>query len=140
MPEILHEVTIEGSPDKIVKALTEQAGIARWWTMDNQTEPQVGSVAKFRFYGGQAEFHMKVTDIADDRVYWSVQAGPPGWENTRVTWDLAPAENGTNVLLGHRDWASTEGLYPSTSYNWAWYLTSLKDYIETGAGRPHTGS
>jgi|GEM_PF-3397634 len=32
--------------------------------------------------------------------------------------------------------ASAEESLAGASYTWAWYLTSLKDYLETGIGRP----
>jgi hypothetical protein len=54
-----------------------------------------------------------------------------------VTWDLTPVEEGTKLLFGHRDYAMTEGSFASVSYNWAWFLTSLKQYIETGTGTPY---
>ena len=27
-----------------------------------------------------------------------------------------------------------------TGFNWAWYIISLKKYLETGSGSPHTGA
>ena len=49
---------------------------------------------------------------------------------------LTPVEAGTSVRFGHRDYASVEGSFASVAYNWAWYMASLKDYLETGEGRP----
>jgi uncharacterized protein YndB with AHSA1/START domain len=140
MPNILHEVTIEAPADKVYKALTEQAGLAAWWTHHTKAEPRVGSIAEFGFYGGQAVFKMKIDTLEPgSTVNWSVQGGgPPDWANTRVTWDLSTEENGTKVLLGHRGFASEDGSFANTNYNWGWFLTSLKSYIETGKGTPNT--
>lgn len=139
MPDILHEVTIDSSPDKVFEALTEQNGLQSWWTEHATAQPKTGTVSEFSFYGGMAVFKLSVDDLGSgEKVYWGVQQGPPGWENTRITWDLAADEGKTKVRLGHRDWVSTEGLYANTSYNWAWYMTSLKTYLETGKGTPHT--
>ena len=139
MPDILHEVVIEAAPEKVYKALTEQDGLKAWWTKESKAEPKVGSVNEFKFMGGQHHFKMKVTDLESGRkVYWSAEQGAPDWPGTRVTWDLTPVENGTKVLFGHRDYASYEGSFANVSYQWAWYLTSLKQYVETGKGNPHT--
>ena len=139
MTDILHEVTIDASPAKVYEALTKQSGLQAWWTEHAKAKAQTGTVSEFSFYGGAAVFKLSVDTLEPgQKVYWGVQQGPPGWENTRITWDLAEADGKTKLLLGHRGWASTEGLYANTSYNWAWYMTSLKAYLETGQGTPHT--
>ena len=139
MADILHEVTIDASPAKVYQALTEQSGLQGWWTEHTKAKAQTGTISEFSFYGGMAVFKLSVDTLEPgDKVYWGVEQGPPGWENTRITWDLSGDNGKTKLLLGHRDWASTGGMYPSVSYNWAWYMTSLKQYVETGKGTPHT--
>jgi uncharacterized protein YndB with AHSA1/START domain len=139
MADILHEVTIDASPAKVYQALTEQSGLQGWWTEHTKAKAQTGTVSEFSFYGGMAVFKLSVDKLdPGSKVYWGVEQGPPGWENTRITWDLSGDDGKTKLLFGHRGWASTEGMYASVSYNWAWYMTSLKQYIETGKGTPHT--
>ncbi len=136
MPDILHEVTIAATPDKVFKAITEQQGLAAWWTTHTVAEPRVGSVGEFSFPGGFV-IKMEITKLEPGRkVYWTVKEGAPDWAGTHVTWDLTPSDNGTKVRFGHRDYASADGSLAGVSYTWAWYLTSLKDYVETGKGRP----
>ena len=141
MPNILHEVTIEASPDKVYEAITTQDGASNWWTIHTKAEPKEGTVSEFGFYGGQVVFKMLVDTLEPARkVAWDVEQGAPdgSWADTRVTWDLTPVENGTKVLLAHRGFASEDGNYANVSYNWAWFLTSLKAYLETGTGTPNT--
>ena len=139
MADILHEVTINAAPAKVYKALTDQEGLQSWWTEHASAKAEAGSVSTFSFYGGMAVFKLSVDKLEPGSyVQWGVQQGPPGWENTRITWDLSNENGKTKLLLGHRDWASTEGLFANSSYNWAWYMTSLKNYAETGKGTPHT--
>jgi uncharacterized protein YndB with AHSA1/START domain len=139
MPDILHQVTIQSDAEKIFDALTTSQGFHSWWTKDGASTDEVGQQVNARFYDGMVEFKMRVDEAEPGKaVHWSVISAVPGWEDTRITWDMSPAENGgTNLLLGHRGWKSTDGLYASVSYNWAWYLTSLKGYIEKGKGIPH---
>ena len=139
MADILHEVTINASPKQVYAALTRQDGLQSWWTEHAEAKAAVGTVSTFSFYGGMAVFKLSVDELEpDSQVQWGVQQGPPGWENTHITWDLSEDEGKTKLLFGHRDWASTKGLYANTSYNWAWYMTSLKAYVESGKGTPHT--
>ena len=139
MPDILHELMIEGKPDAIYKAITEQAGLAGWWTVHATAQPKVGAVDEFGFQGGQVVMKMEVAKLEPGKaVQWKVLQGAPDWGGTQVTWDLTPGDAGTKVLFGHRNYASTEGSFASVSYPWAWFLTSLKAYIETGKGTPNT--
>lgn len=138
MPDILHEVTIKGSPDKIYKALTEQEGLAAWWTVHTDAKPKVGNVNEFRFNNGAYVFKMEIDSLEPNKkVHWNALQGAPDWGGTRVTFDISNGEEGTKLLFGHRDYASTEGSFASVSYNWAWFLTSLKSYIEEGKGTPY---
>ena len=138
MADILHKVVIENSPQDIYRALTEADEIKQWWTNRVRAEPKLDSIAEFGFYGGDVVFKFKIDELVPGkRVKWSVVGGgPPDWNGTFVTWDLDSVDNGTKVLLGHHNYQSTEGSFASVSYNWAWFLTSLKSYLETGTGTP----
>lgn len=139
MVDMVHEVIIGADPEKVYAAITEQQGLASWWTDKNTASPEVGSEADFVFEGGQMVFKMKIDELTPSRrVVWSAVASPvPGWTGTTITWDLSAEDSGTKVLFGHRGWPSTDGPFPSINFSWAGYLVSLKDYLETGTGAPH---
>ena len=137
MSDVLLELPIAATPEQVFSAITEQAGLSSWWTPDVVAEPKLGSVGEFRFRGGQFVIKMEITALEPGRtVRWVVRQGAPDWAGTHVTWDLAPADQGTKVRFGQRGYASVEGSFASAAFNWAWYLGSLKDYLETGQGRP----
>jgi uncharacterized protein YndB with AHSA1/START domain len=137
MPEILLEVPIAATPERVYAAITEPAGLSSWWTPAVVAEPKVGSVAEFRFGGGRFIVKMEITALEPCRaVRWAVRQGAPDWAGTHVSWDLSPVEQGTRVRFGHREYASADGSFAGAAFNWAWYLSSLKDYLETGQGRP----
>jgi uncharacterized protein YndB with AHSA1/START domain len=138
MADILHETTIQAAPEQVYKALTEQKGLASWWTVHTVAKPVVGSTAEFTFNDPTPFLiKMKVDTLeAGQKVYWTTEQGAPDWDGTRVTWDLTPVEGGTKILFGHRNFASTEGSFAGVSYSWAWFITSLKEYLETGKGTP----
>jgi uncharacterized protein YndB with AHSA1/START domain len=140
MPDILHEVPINGTPEKIYQALTDQSGLRAWWTTAASAQPKVGTVSEFEFYGGQIHMKIKVDEIRPEHISWSPLEGVPDWPGTQITWDISPGENGgTKLLFGHRNFGSYEGSFAYTNFNWGWYLSSLKAYVESGVGKPHTG-
>lgn len=139
MADILHQLTIQAPPEDVYAAITEEDGLSSWWTSDVDAEPKEGSQAQFRFEGGMVAMLMRIENLEPGRsVEWSVdEPSPPEWEGTRVTWEFSPTDEGTELLFGHRGWKSTDGSFPDINYNWSYYLTSLKQYLETGEGFPH---
>ena len=137
MPDALLEVPISAPPERVYEAITEQADLASWWTPDvSNAQPRLGAVAEFRFGGGYV-IQMEVAALEPSRrVVWNVRRGAPEWANTSVTWDLTPTERGTTLRFAHRDYPSTEGSFANVTFNWAWFLASLKTYLEKGQGWP----
>ena len=89
------------------------------------------------FREGQWVIELCVTKLAREReIEWEVTQGQGEWEGTLINWQLSPDEAGTRLRFSHLNFPSSEGRFALTNYAWAWYLTSLKDYLETGHGRP----
>jgi uncharacterized protein YndB with AHSA1/START domain len=139
MADILHQIPIQASPQEVYEALTREQKLKSWWTDDVSTDAMEGGIAEFRFEAGRVVFRMRVDRLSPGQeVAWSLMdPAPPEWGGTRVTWELTPADGGTSLLFGHRNWASTDGSFAAINYNWAYYLTSLKAYLEQGKGTPH---
>lgn len=139
MADILLQVPIGAEPDDVYQALTEQPGLSSWWTDNVQAKPEQGSQATFTFEGGMVVMKMGVVELDEpNRVVWEVlDPAPPEWDGTTVTFDISEQEEGgSSLLFGHRGWKSTDGSFAAIAYNWAYYLTSLVDYLEKGAGFP----
>ncbi len=140
MPDVLLEVIVEAPIDTVYKAITDEAGLSGWWTTNSKAQAKEGTTSEFTFPGGFViKMQVDKLDKANNAVKWTAVQGAPDWDGTHVTWALTSVENGTKVVLGHRNYASYEGSYASTAYNWAWFLTSLKKYVETGEGTPVPG-
>lgn len=140
MPDILHQLVIEAPPSAVYRALTEPGELASWWTADVEAEPELGSVAVFGFDDRTTVFKMKIEDLeADSFVRWHCVGGHPEWEHTELTFDLSADDGRTTLYFAHRGWESTDGILATCSFEWARYLTSLKSYLETGSGTPHSG-
>jgi len=145
VPDILHQLLIEAPPAAVYRCLTEPDGLAGWWTADVEAEPELGSVASFGFDDRNTVFKMKIEELtAGEFVRWHCVGGHPEWEHTEITFDLSVDEGddtagATTLYFAHRGWESTDGILATCSYAWAGYLTSLKAYVETGTGDPHSG-
>jgi uncharacterized protein YndB with AHSA1/START domain len=137
--EILLEYATRIGVETIYRALTEQTGVASWFTTDTVVEPVVGSVAEFRFDGGKRRIRVEITELEPDRkICWKLLEHSWDWEcmDSMITWELTPVEWGTLVHFSHGGWETNEGAFPSVAYKWATFLTSLKTYVETGKGSP----
>jgi len=103
MPDILHRIGIKASPETVYAALTEQEGLAGWWTIETEVEPRVGAILQFRF-GGRGFNDMKVLELVPGRrVKWECVDGAREW----IGIDLRPEkqkDGSTIVLFAQRGW------------------------------------
>ncbi len=139
MAEINHRVGIKGSPDAIYHALTTNEGLSAWWTTDTQGAGDVGSIINFRFGGGGPDFEVVALEPGI-MVQWKHRgAVPEDWMGTEITFVLRKEENETIVRFQHADWQEATDFLAHCSTKWAVFLLSLKEFIETGKGRPFPG-
>ncbi|MHA1984246.1 MAG: SRPBCC family protein [Candidatus Hodarchaeales archaeon] len=139
MADMIHGVTIESDIKKVYSALINQEELNKWWTHDVKAEPKVDSVLEFGFMSHQVVFKMKVLDLKDfESVTWACIEGPPEWKNTNVKFNLKQEDSGTFLRFVHSDWKSTDNMFGPVNYQWALYLKSLKEFVETGKGEPNT--
>lgn len=137
MPDILHKVGINASPDAVYKALATLNGLSGWWTADATGDSNPGGVIHFRF-GDRGFIDMEVTQSdPGKRVLWRVVGGPDAWIGTKVGFDLVSADGFTAVLFKHQDWKAPNEFMHHCSTKWAMFLMSLKALIETGSGAPY---
>lgn len=140
MPQILHRVGVRASPAKIYEALTTPEGLASWWTREVRAEPKVGANCAFTFRvkGGSHVTNMIVKELdRGETVAWECVGGPTEWLGTRVTFGLEPDGDRTMVRFEHSGWKGATDLFAHCSAKWAFYLFSLKSYLETGKGTPN---
>ena len=136
MSAIVEELTIEAAPQRVWGAITQQDEIVQWWAYEAQVKPEVGSLAEFRFRQGAFVMQFEVAELEqDEKVRW-ISKSPPQWAGTSVTWQLTPVYNGTQVVFTHDGFAKVDEAYEQTRGNWAYFLASLKSYLETGKGTP----
>ena len=137
MADILHRAGIRSSAQQVFRALSEQAGLAGWWTKDVTASAEVGAIDKFRF-GDRGFCEMRVLELSPGRrVKWECLDGASEWIGTELTFDLKEENGATVVLFAQRGWREPVEFMHYCSTKWATYLVSLKLLCETGKGTPY---
>jgi uncharacterized protein YndB with AHSA1/START domain len=138
MFDIVHELTIDASQERVFEAVTTSEGIAGWWTTDvavagDPPEVEVGfEEGRMRMRFRSDEFEPPVL------ARLTCVAGPDEWPNTQLAFTLLPEPEGpgTVLRLWHGNWEYEDGILPSVSFQWAMYLDSLRRHLEKGEGSP----
>ena len=75
---------------------------------------------------------------ADELVRWrATERSDPDWFNTVIGWNIFREGDKTFLLLLRSKWRKDAEIFPQTSMHRALFLLSLKEFLETGKGRPH---
>jgi len=136
MAEIKHLIVINAPAAVVYRALTEQRGLAGWWTVQTVATPVVGSIAQFRF-GDRYHDEMRIVRLDEaKRVEWVCVADDKEWVDTTFVFDLDEAEGVTTVRFCHGNWRTATDFFASCNTHWGHYMMSLKNYCETGVGEP----
>jgi uncharacterized protein YndB with AHSA1/START domain len=135
--EIWHEILIHASPADLYQAVTDVKKLGHWWTTDTRGESTVGKNLEF-WFGGLCQ-PMEVTTLKDSElVRWNVkQGGAPDWTDTRIEFKIFRDRDQTFLHFRHSNWREDAKAFPHCSLGWAIFLLSLKEFVETGKGRPY---
>ena len=133
MSTIYHQVGIRAPIETVFNAIASTEGLSGWWTA---TTGDCSPGSKLVFHFGEHKVNMDVLkSINNQRVVWkNIDDGQ--WKDTLFTFDLQP--NGDQIMVNftHANWKEVTELFTHCSTKWAVFLVSLKDYLETGQGRP----
>jgi uncharacterized protein YndB with AHSA1/START domain len=141
MPNITHRIGIKSPANAVYKALATIKGLANWWTEEVEGDEKVGGKIKFRFRSAtgdiKGEMLMEVQVLDPQKsVQWLCLEGPAEWVGTNITFDLSEQDGQTIVIFGHRNWKEAVEFTAHCSMKWAVFLLSLREYVETGKGKP----
>jgi uncharacterized protein YndB with AHSA1/START domain len=131
MPDIIHRVGINASPEKTFEALSTIDGLRHWWTTETSGSTQHGGIIDFGFC------HMTVVEsIPRERIHWRCTKGPEEWLGTEVVFQLLYKDSQTFVMFTHAQWKQPTEFMHHCSTKWAVFLLSLRDWLERNEGRP----
>ena len=136
MIDIRHMLLIDKPIDVVYKAVTEQGGLAAWWTFETIATPEIGAIIEFKF-GDRYLNKMKVLTLEPNSlVEWECIEGDEQWVGTRFKFDLEKQGDQTLLRFFHTGCRDTTDFYAHCNYQWGYYMKSLKTYCETGEGTP----
>ena len=141
MVDIIHRIGIKSPVSQVYTALTTLDGLAGWWTEEVRGDTRVGGRIEFSFRTKSGDLLGRmVMDVqklgADKEVRWRCVEGPEEWIGTDITFQLSEQDVQTIVLFGHRNWREAVEATAHCSMKWATFLLSLREYVETGTGKP----
>ena len=135
---------------KVYAQFATEAGVRNWWTVFCEMEERVGGRASFPFPSSDFFAIVRITRLEPGRVVeWEViDSKHPAssgfvdlndWIRTRIRFEMEEAGEGrTKLCFTHARLALKECLGVCSSA-WAFFLNqSLRGYLESGAGQPHT--
>lgn len=134
MATIYHQVGIKAPLQDVYRAIATTEGVSGWWT-DTRGEAHAGGDLEFVF-GGHVVRATVTANTPDACVEWRVSGDAGEWLDTRICFDLEKRPEQVLVNFRHTDWREATLFMAHCSTKWAVFLLSLKDYLETGAGRP----
>ncbi|MCI0714355.1 MAG: SRPBCC domain-containing protein [Chloroflexi bacterium] len=136
MKTIIHHVMIKAPAGAVHEAITTPEGLARWWTPRVSKE---GDVIKFHFDENMRP-HMKVKKNNDTHVTWQCISGHDNWQDDTFTFDLHEADGVTHLMFRqHYTIEHPDEVFGMYNFVWGNYMDSLREYCETGIGKPFQG-
>ena len=141
MVNIIHRIGIHAATEKVYKALSTIEGLSNWWTDETTGDEKIGGKIKFTFRTVTGdiigEMLMEVKKLnPQQRVSWQCVEGPDEWVGTEITFDLLQQDDQTIIMFSHSNWREAVEFTAHCSMKWAVFLLSLRDYVETGKGKP----
>ena len=141
MIDIIHRIGMKSTTDQVYKAITTKDGLAHWWTEEVAGEEKLDGKIEFTFRSDNGEIKgkmiMEVKGLNPQKdVQWRCIDGPEEWIDTDITFQLSQQDEQTIVIFGHRNWREAVEFTAHCSMKWAVFLLSLREYVETGKGKP----
>jgi uncharacterized protein YndB with AHSA1/START domain len=141
VPDIVMSCNMDADAETVYRAISTTDGVTGWFTGKAEVGEGVGSHHVLTFPGMPTPWDLRVEDTnAPRRLVLSVVVGPPPWEGTTMTYEIADRPEGGIVLnFDHNGFASVDGVREFT-IGWSTKVLALKKYVETGEPDPFFGS
>ncbi|MFV2004582.1 MAG: SRPBCC domain-containing protein [Gammaproteobacteria bacterium] len=134
MAGIYHQVGVKTDFSKAYNAITTLQGLSNWWA-PTTGETDEGDTLCFHF--GEHTVEMTVQESTPDKkIVWQCAEKEGEWKDTIITFDLSETGEQIFINFSHTNWAQQTAFCAHCSTKWAVFMLSLKDYLETGKGRP----
>ena len=138
MADLMHQIPISASEDKVYAALATQTGLRGWWTGDTKADEKVGGKAEFGFDKRKFVIRMSIEALHPGKqVVWTCHGDNPEWNGTTLTWNIAREEGATMLRFTQSGWKAVTDFYAMCNSTWGELMYRLKDYVEGRNPGPH---
>jgi uncharacterized protein YndB with AHSA1/START domain len=137
MPDVLHDLPIKASRDRVFQAVSTPDGLDAWWTKRASGTPAVGQAYELGF-GPEYDWRGEVTRCVPDVEFeLRITRADADWTGTLVGFSLDDRALTTWLHFHHAGWASPNEHYRVSCNCWALYLRLLRRYVERGERVPY---
>ncbi len=128
MKVIHHVIDFDAASSNIWSAITDERGLAGWWSTRVRAPATVGARVEFTFAD---EFNPVMEIAAVDpgvRLEWHCVGGHEPWNDNTFRFQLAPLDDGRTRFRFWQDYAVelSDDAYGIYNFNWGYYLESLR--------------
>jgi len=138
-------VTIDTDIALVYIAITKE--INEWWGTNDGNASDIHNIFKIKF-SGESYWKFKIIDLVENEsVVWkciesnqdhNIKGMDEEWLNSTIIWNLSKREEGCIVIFQHNGLKPSGVCYDACATAWDFYLVdSLKNYLETGIGKPN---
>ena len=137
MARVKHQVGIVGDINTIFRAIHEPKGLDGWWATRTEGKPEIGEVLDLHFLD-VATLSFKIMTLHENSlIHLHCLSGPEAWQDCDLTFSLKQDKDQVWIGLVHENAAASDDDFLYFTTKWPCYLLSLRDFIETGKGRPY---
>ena len=137
MVKVKHRVGIKGPVESVYHCLVTNEGLSNWWATSSSGKAEIGETVDLEFFSlAVLSFRYLVLNI-NEIVKLKCVSGPGPWQDSELLFELQQSNDQVFVTLTHQNESSSEDDFLYFSTKWTVYLLSLKEFVETGKGRPY---
>ena len=137
MAKVQHQVGIVGDIGKIYQAMHEPKGLNSWWSTSTDGTAKMGEVIHLSF-SDVVTLSFRIDSLKKNEfIGLTCVSGPGPWQNCTLKFSFRQGEGQVWIGLEHENKEASEEDFLYFSTKWTCYLLSLRDFIETGKGRPY---
>lgn len=132
MPDIIHLLEIQATPDQVYAGVTTPSGLSAWWTRGAHGSARTGTSYQLDF-GPGFEWQAIVTLAEAPKCFeLEMTKADEDWKGTRIGFELQEVESGTRLCFAHRGWRTANDHFLRSNYCWALYLRLLRRHVQHG--------
>ena len=136
---IWHALLVNTSPQHLYDAVAKPENLAHWWTIGARGELGIGKHIEFWFDDFCAHIVQITALTPGELVRWHITGGSGAaeWLDTDIEFKIFLDAGRALLHFRHSNWKEDAKQIPHWSMGWAIFLLSLKEFAETGKGRPY---